>query len=120
MSNKTHVTDQEERAPVIVLLKNNDVNLHPPIGLVLPSWQQRQWRLCCPLGWHDLHWCLWADAGNAAGEAREEETGYHGYKSRKGSYHGDTHHVEERKKNKQSKQFYLSFDAIFETLSNIV
>lgn len=48
--NKTHVTAQEERVPTAALLQGNDANFHPPIGLELPSWQQRRWRLCCPLG----------------------------------------------------------------------
>lgn len=32
----------------------------------------------------------------------------------------ETHIMWKKEKKKQSKQFYLSFDAIFETLSNIV
>lgn len=76
-------------------LISSDANVHPPTGLAPPSWRPRRWTRCCPLGWHDLHWCLWGDAGNAAGEAGEEETGYHGYISRKDSNHGDTRHVEE-------------------------
>ena len=91
-----------KRGGLLFLLTSDDVNLNPPAGLVLPSWQLRRWTPCCPLGWHDLHWCLWADAGSAAGEAREEETGYHGYKIRKGSYHGDTS-CGRMKKTKQEK-----------------